>query len=663
MSALITKGIVGSVGGDLLTFARSSTATRVNEKGLVEVTPVNFARLDYDPNTLLSRGLLNEIVSTNLHKWSADLTQGSVWTLDNATVAANVATAPDGTKTATRVTFNAFPGTNWASVLQNVASQNPNGKTYCYSIWLRTDEGDAPFNVNLGISDVITNAYYKLVQVTSKWQRFEFKSSGPFSNTGGAVGGAIMMESGSPVGRSVLAWGSQLENTVQPTSYIPTTSATASRSGAESCLIALGPWWNQKEGTFLVEYYTNPESAVASPVNMVMELNNGTANEFYKLYDLSGTINWAGTAGGAVSFNSTLDSGGTANRFVRAGVSYRRNNFRGTVNGAAIVADASGECAAPTNLYIGNYNAGEQLNGTVLRIRYWNYFLTDQMLRDMASGLETAPAASVDFDFRTSTVEAQTGSLALPRIGYHTYTRGKTAADVSVTSETPTGPRDAPLSPDTYNYWIGTAAADWRLDLGSAKPVNYVGIAAHTLGDTGSAFRIDASNDDINFFALSDTFTVTDNSPILLLFPQNTARYIKLGVFNTAARIGVVHMGLMLTMPYSIYGGHAPITLSRQTVMTQALSRNGALLGQSYKRAGLKTSTMFRLLNAAWYRANFDPFVKEARKYPYFLAWRPGPYPSEVAYGWSPADIKPMNMGTGKGHMSVQLDTVAIGYD
>jgi hypothetical protein len=48
------------------TFARASTATRVNGTGLIEVVPVNAPRYDHDPVTLAPKGFLLEEARTNL---------------------------------------------------------------------------------------------------------------------------------------------------------------------------------------------------------------------------------------------------------------------------------------------------------------------------------------------------------------------------------------------------------------------------------------------------------------------------------------------------------------------------------------------------------------------------------------------------------------------
>lgn len=156
-----------------------------------------------------------------------------------------------------------------------------------------------------------------------------------------------------------------------------------------------------------------------------------------------------------------------------------------------------------------------------------------------------------------------------------------------------------------------------------------------------------------------------DNAPIMFMDIPRTARYMQIKLTNTSGvmpRIAVIYAGVMLAMQRAIYGGHVPISLSRQTQLKQPVSRGGQFLGQSYRRLGVQTSVAWKNLGAAWYRANFDPFVKEARKNPYFFAWRPQSYPLELGFVWSGDDIAPSNMGI-RDLMEVSMKVAGIGYE
>ncbi|MCH8172658.1 MAG: hypothetical protein IIA70_05030 [Proteobacteria bacterium] len=155
---------------------------------------------------------------------------------------------------------------------------------------------------------------------------------------------------------------------------------------------------------------------------------------------------------------------------------------------------------------------------------------------------------------------------------------------------------------------------------------------------------------------------VTD-APILFLDVSLSRRYwrITLTGVGDPPKIAVIYIGEVLVVQRSIYGGHSPAVLSRDTTLYQNMSDGGQFLGQYVKRRGVNGNVSLRHLKAGWYRANFDPFVKAAREFPFFFAWRPVDWPLEVAYGWADADIRPSNMGI-RDLMQVNFDFKGVGY-
>lgn len=73
----------------MLTCTRAgATATRINEKGLVEAVPANTLRLDFDPVTLKPKGVLSEIEAENLAFHSKDA-GNAYWTATRLTPTSN----------------------------------------------------------------------------------------------------------------------------------------------------------------------------------------------------------------------------------------------------------------------------------------------------------------------------------------------------------------------------------------------------------------------------------------------------------------------------------------------------------------------------------------------------------------------------------------------
>jgi hypothetical protein len=261
--------------------------------------------------------------------------------------------------------------------------------------------------------------------------------------------------------------------------------------------------------------------------------------------------------------------------------------------------------------------------------------------------------------------------LTHARIGYQTWTRDLAAVAVTVSSEDAEGPKDAPLRPDTYEFWAPTALpATWTVDLGAGRDLDYVGLV-HTLGSAGCAVLVETSDGSQAGSPLEQVWTTFaseispgSDDPLLFLDDSVTARYLRLTITggSTMPTIAVVYAGEVLAMPRPLWAGHAPMNLARETLLTRNLSRGGQFLGQSFVRHGQVGAAAWRHLEPDWYRASFDPFVEAARQYPFFFAWRPADYPLEVAYAWALADIRPSNMGV-RDFVQVGFDLHGIGHE
>jgi hypothetical protein len=253
--------------------------------------------------------------------------------------------------------------------------------------------------------------------------------------------------------------------------------------------------------------------------------------------------------------------------------------------------------------------------------------------------------------------------LSNARIGYQTWTRDLDPSAVTASSETEDGPADAPLRPDTYEYWEPeTLPATWVVDLGQLRAVDYVGIVGRF---NGCSVEVETSpdGDASTYQPLASDVNPGTDAPLMFLDDSRQARYVRISLAGSAApQIAVVYAGEVLEMQRSLYAGHTPIVLSRNTELHHSMSRGGQFLGQGIRSMGVEGAASFKYLTAEWYREYFDPFVLSARQRPYFFAWRPEDFPNEVAYVWTDKDIAPRNMGT-RDFMEVSWKMQGIGYD
>lgn len=230
------------------------------------------------------------------------------------------------------------------------------------------------------------------------------------------------------------------------------------------------------------------------------------------------------------------------------------------------------------------------------------------------------------------------------RIGYRSILP---TATLTGTAGTTGFPMAAIINPATYErYTPVSMPATVTADAAAAVSCDYVGIAAHNLGTHGCTVYVESSPDNTTWTTRA-TITPTDDTTIMGLFTSASARYWRVRITgSTAPTVGVVYLGSILTMQRNIYGGHSPLVLSRVTAVRPSLSETGQWLGATQERRGFAGSYAWKNLTAAWYRANFDPFVAtNPRIQPFFIAWRPEGYPEDVGYCWATGDISPSNQG------------------
>ena len=233
--------------------------------------------------------------------------------------------------------------------------------------------------------------------------------------------------------------------------------------------------------------------------------------------------------------------------------------------------------------------------------------------------------------------------LTHARIGYDNFVPAATVTSMSAEA---IWPADSVQRENTFERWQPTSGESRiTFDNGTAKPADYIGIAAHTLGSSASTITVQYFDPSSGWITI-ETVSPSDNSALMVIFAEVTARYFRVSVAGpTAPQIGVIYLGVALAMQRAIYAGHTPITLGRRTVKRPTKSQDGQFLGSSTIRNGLQTGFAWKHLKAQWYRDNFDPFVKSARNKPFFIAWRPSKFPGEIGYCWSTNDITPSNMG------------------
>lgn len=277
-------------------------------------------RLDYDPVTLAARGLLVEEQRTNLLLRSAEFDNTGAWFASNVTVTANNVTAPDGSMTADRLVYVSSGGL----ILQDYSTTTSGA--YTGSIYLRADSATT---VRLRVQQSGGVLQELTCSVTTSWQRFNVSLT---SVSPTFIRFAVLANSNTP---TVYAWGAQLEAGSFATSYIPTTTASVTRSAdVASAGTSVFPY-SATEWTLIAAYMPFTTSGSNRGV---WALTDGTNNN---------TADWRPNGG-----NFTMSSGGVGqvdlypggvpvNTIGKGAMAAKLNDVAVCRNGGTVLTDTS----------------------------------------------------------------------------------------------------------------------------------------------------------------------------------------------------------------------------------------------------------------------------------------------------------------------------------
>ena len=369
---------------DTFDFTRASTATYVDEDGLIQIAATNVPRLNYPLIDGVVSGcpsLLLEPQRINSLPYSEDFSNAA-WIKSNATVLANQVISPDGTQNADELQVTTSGGNIYDNVGgsgDGVFSVFAKYKDTQY-IRLRSTGSYVFFDIQNGVvGNTLSAIDAKIEEYPNGW----YKCSVIGNNTNSL---AQIFVSTDGVGVSlgnVYLWGADFQAGSYPTSYIPTSGTIATRS-AETCNNAGDlNTFNDSEGVLFAEI-----SALTDDADTLRWINlndGGTGNRvaFYYRGDVNQLTYLASSSGTQVFSTITLSS---ASSFNKIAAKYKQNDFSLFVNGYELITDTIGNAPIGLNqLSFDNAVGGDNFYGNTKQIQYFPTALNDSDLETLTS--------------------------------------------------------------------------------------------------------------------------------------------------------------------------------------------------------------------------------------------------------------------------------------
>jgi len=170
----------------------------------------------------------------------------------------------------------------------------------------------------------------------------------------------------------------QLEAGAFRTSYIPTTTATATRAADVASITgsAFSSWYRQDEGTIYVQGSTS--ASASNPI--LLSIEDGTVNERIQIRRIvASNLAHGSVADGGVSQGAPSVTGFNANTIGKICMTYALNNLQLSFNGALGIADTSATIPTVDRAFIGSASSPLYANGHISRLTFWPQALLSRL--------------------------------------------------------------------------------------------------------------------------------------------------------------------------------------------------------------------------------------------------------------------------------------------
>ena len=370
-------------------FTRSTSATRVNKEGLIEVVTNDRPRIDY---TDTSDGvLLLEKAATNLFPQSQYFLSGSGWSAANLTRTTDIIISPDGLLTGSKIEAT---GTGGHPLYDDLSISND---TYSLSVFVKkgvntskasVSDGysttNISFDLDTGIVEANTGSTLNpfIEAYNDGWFRVGYSFAVTASQTQPALYlyDANGQQSFTGNGETMFVWGFQLEQNSVASSYIPTQGSATTRVAETASGSGNSEVFSDSQGVLFANIAANTNDVAIS-------LSDNTFNNSISFGVYLNKISAVIRKDGGYITSGIIDNSGNAFNNNKIAIKYNSSSCDFYVNGF-VIGSSSGVTYNSNVLDNLNFNRGsanDDFYGKTKEISYYDTILTDLELETLTS--------------------------------------------------------------------------------------------------------------------------------------------------------------------------------------------------------------------------------------------------------------------------------------
>ena len=356
----------------LINFSRASAGSRFNASGLLESVASGHPRFDFDPATLLPRGLLLEEQQTNYVLWNRDLTNAQ-WSKTGTGVTISRISGIDGaTSSASRVALGGANGEVSSVIACTVAA----GNKATLSFWAK---GSGTLHIFIwGANGTYEDSYsaWALVTLNASWTKYSLTYSWVYAHT--SIGIEAVHQAGATTTQVDIDM-VQLEVGPGASSSIPTTTSTVTRAADVASITQLSPWFDPSKWTWVIE------AQLAGALSISAGLLHFGPNSNPDIYNFNSQLR-------AELYDGTHDAavfpGAAVNTPLKFAASWLQNTSQlaACLNGGTVQSAGYAGTVAGTSVTLGALAGGTcPLNGWLKRVAYLQWKVSDGLLQALST--------------------------------------------------------------------------------------------------------------------------------------------------------------------------------------------------------------------------------------------------------------------------------------